>query len=200
MGTLDPTVQLETMLTDIHRLTPAERLISAYVSVRDIPYGSANNPNPFDVLQKNRGTAKGKHILLKMILENMGYEVKQFWCKHDFSKMPLKSWPDALKEFRGKHITGYHDFLKVKIGRKWVRVDATFDKALRALGFPVPDWDGTTDLPLPVAAEEEFPVEAPIDDHRRRLVAALPEEMQQQRKLFLKTLKRWLEEQRKALA
>lgn len=196
MPVADPAEQFEGLVRSVGDLTPQERLIGAFVSIRDIPYGSANSPTPFAVLTRNRGTGKGKHMLLKLVCENLGYEVREFWARHDFGDMPIDPWPEALAEFRGERITGFHDFLKVKVDGRFVTVDATFDKPLAALGFPVREWDGVTDMALTVAAVETFPVEPPIDDHKRKLVSSLPQEMQDRRRKFLKTLKRWLEEER----
>ena len=77
MDTVEPTSQFERLVAGIGHLTPEERLVSAYLSVRDIPYGGANSPNPFDVLLKNRGTGKGKHMLLKLVFQSLGHEVTQ---------------------------------------------------------------------------------------------------------------------------
>jgi len=192
----DSAAQFQDLAGCIECLSPQERLVCAYLSIRDIPYGSPNSPSPSTVIERNRGTGKGKHMLLKMVLLSLGYEVKQFWARHDFSRLPIHPWPDALTAFRGEKITGFHDFLKVRIGDRWVTVDATYDAPLERLGFPVYAWDGLGDIPLPVAVEETFPVEEPIDEHKRKLVAALPETMRQKRKEFLKTLKKWLEEER----
>ncbi len=195
----DPAVTFRKMVSDIGELTPKERLVSAFISIRDIPYGSANSPTPFSVIERNRGTAKGKHRLLKMVLTSLGYEVKDYWARHDFRDMPIKPWPKVLEQFSKETLTGFHDFLKVRVGVKWVTVDATFDRPLAKLGFPVREWDGNSDVELPVAALETFPVVPPIDDQKRKLVAALPEEMRERRKRFLKTLKKWLEEERVTL-
>jgi hypothetical protein len=188
------------MVSAIGDLTPEERLIGAFLSIRDIPYGSANSPSPFAVIERNRGTAKGKHMLLKMVLTSLGYEVKEYWARHDFCKMPVAPWPAVLTPFCNAPLTGFHDFLKVRVGERWVTLDATYDKQLKSLGFPVHEWDGKSDVELPVTAEEVFPVEPPIDEHKRRLVAALPEDMRDRRKHFLKTLKKWLEEERAKMA
>jgi hypothetical protein len=196
MDAPDPTRQFQSLVSDIGHLTPEERLVSAYVSVRDIPYGGANSPNPFGVLVQNRGTGKGKHMLLKLVFEALGYEVKEYWCRHDFTKMPIEPWPAVLEEFRKEPLIGFHDFIKVKIGDRFVAVDATYDKPLAALGFPSQEWDGKSEMELPVHCEEIFPVEAPIDEHKRRLVKSLTPEMQDRRKRFLKTLKKWMEEER----
>ncbi len=195
----DPTAQFQQLVADIENLTDRERLIGAYVSIREIPYGSPNSPSPLLVIERNRGTAKGKHMLLKLVLTSLGYEVQEHWARHDLGKLPIDPWPEALEDFRGKPLTGFHDFLKVKVGDVWVTVDATYDKALLALGFPVHDWDGVSDIPLPVSVLETFEVEPPIDDHKKRLVTSLPEEEQLRRKKFLQTLKKWVEEERTKL-
>ncbi len=192
----DSAAQFQNLAGCLKCLSPQERLVCAYLSIRDIPYGSPNSPSPSAVIERNRGTGKGKHLLLKMVLSSLGYDVRQYWARHDFSRLPINPWPEALMAFRGVKITGFHDFLKVHIGNRWVTVDATYDGPLESLGFPVHAWDGLEDTPLSVAVEETFPVEEPIDEHKRRLVAALPETMRQKRKEFLKTLKKWLEEER----
>ena len=74
MPPADPAARFHTLVAGVGDLSPQERLVSAFLSIRDIPYGSANSPTPFDVLSRNRGTAKGKHLLLAMVLRALGYE------------------------------------------------------------------------------------------------------------------------------
>ncbi len=169
-----------------------DRRIRAFHFVRDIPYGNIGSRSPYDVLLANMGTCSGKHALLKLILEALGYEVQSWFAKHDFGVFPIDPWPEELREFRGKALPDYHDFLKVKIDGKWLTVDAIFDLWMDTLGFTVQDWDGVSDMSLPVKSTETFPAEGPVEEHKKRLLAALPEDRQLARKKFLDALTQWL--------
>ena len=170
-----------------------EKLVGAFRSVRDIPYGGKNTKDPVQVLEQRQGTGSGKHQVLKHLIEKLGYPVRECLAKHDFGNYPLNTWPDALKEFQGKHITGYHDFLQVKIHDAWISVDATFDKPLEKLGLPVGTWDGKTDMKLAVAADEVIPVEqGSVSELRKSLIKSLPEPEQEDRKKLLQAMKGWI--------
>lgn len=173
-----------------------ERRIKAFKLVRDIPYGNIGSRSPYDVLEANKGTCSGKHALLKLILEALGYEVQSWFALHDFSKFPITPWPSELEEFHTMNLPDYHDFLKVRVDGKWVVVDAIFDKPLKNLGFPVQDWDGISDMKLPVQVSEVFKAEGQMEEDKKRLIAALPQELQVARKKFLEALTRWLDEHR----
>ena len=174
-----------------------QRRIAVFEYVRDIAYGDIGARNPLDVLQKRKGTCSGKHALLKLLLESLDYEVQSWFAKHNFGDFPIQEWPEELQIFKGKQITDYHDFLKVKIGNQWVTIDAIFDIPLKKLGFPVQSWDGESDMKLPVRAEEIFKAEGDMEEHKKKLIGALPEEKQKERKAFLSTLTTWLDTHRR---
>lgn len=171
---------------------------AAFTFVRDIRYGDIGSRNPYDVLQAKKGTCSGKHALLKLFLEGLGYEVQTYFAKHDFSKFPIRPWPESLADFRAKTLTDYHDFLKVNVDGNWLTVDAIFDTETKGYGFPVADWDGNADMILPVQAEEIFQAQGDPEEHKKSLISALPEQVQKDRKLFLTALTKMLDEKRLA--
>jgi len=200
MKSLINAIEFDHLIKKLGEFTKEEKLVSAYNSVRDIPYYSIGSRDPLDVLNENRGTSRGKHTLLRNLLESLGCEVQEHFAKHNMTLFPIRPWPEALASFQGTRIDGFHHFLKVKVGDRFVSVDATFDKALQPLGFPILQWDGKTDMALPVAVESTIQVEGEAGDHMKKLIAALPEDVREQRKAFLKALRSWLDEQRNILA
>lgn len=179
-------------------MTESEKQIRAFLFVRDIAYGDIGSRNPMDVLEKKMGTCSGKHALLKLILEALGYEVQTWFAKHDFSKFPIHPWPTVLEEFRTKTLPDFHDFLKVKLNDHWITIDAIFDAPLIKLGFTVQNWDGTSNMRLPVLAEETFQAETDVEKHKKRLLQTLNEQQRSDRKLFLSALTTWLQNKRKS--
>ncbi|MDD5041308.1 MAG: hypothetical protein PHX87_03485 [Candidatus Peribacteraceae bacterium] len=169
---------------------------AAYAFVRDIAYGDIGSRGAHDVLLARKGTCSGKHALLKMLFESLGYEVQSWFAEHDFSKFPIRPWPQELQEFAGKTIPDFHDFLKVNIGGEWITVDAVFDASLVRLGFPLLQWDGKMSMELPIHALRVFPAEVDVESHKKALIASLPQEDQAQRKKFLSSLTAWLEQER----
>jgi hypothetical protein len=198
MKSLVSAIAFDKLVRGFGHITSEEKLISAYNSVRDIPYGGVRtrDPAPDAILKENRGTGRGKHILLKSLFESMGFEAKAFIAKHNLAKYPIHPWPEVLKEFQGKDIPGFHDFLKVKLNDRWVTVDATFDRSLVAVGFPGQMWDGKSDMKLPIEATEIMEVEGDLFEFSKKMRDALPQETKLERQNFLKTLKQWISENR----
>ena len=188
--------EFERQLKRFRSLSPIEGRRAAFRFVRDLHYGDIGSRNPFDVLMAKKGTCSGKHALLRLFFEGLGYGVQSFFAVHDFSTFPINLWPVELRKFQHRTITDYHDFLKVKVGDRWLTVDAMFDAPLAQRGFPVHDWDGESDMQLPVQSQETFPAEGDAEDHKKRLVASLPEQTQKDRKQFLSALTTWIDGQR----
>ncbi len=170
-----------------------KRLVAAYECIRDIAYGDIGSRNPFDVLTAEKGTCSGKHALLRLLLTELQYDVESWFALHDFGRFPIHPWPDALAKFHGSTIPDYHDFLKVKVDGEWLAIDAVFDAPLALLGFPMLQWDGKTSMELPVEASELFPADGDMEDHKKRLIAALPDDVQTQLKAFLTAMTAWLD-------
>ncbi len=192
----DSKTLFEKAVQSLSSLPEPERRLRAFLFVREIPYGNTGSRSPYDVLTNNKGTCSGKHALLKLILEALGYEVQAWFAIHDFGKFPVSPWPAELKEFQGKQIADYHDFLKVNIDGRWVTIDAIFDLPMRQWGFLVQDWDGNSDMPLPVKTDSMFVAEGDVEGCKKSLIGALPEATQNDRKIFLKALTAWVDARR----
>jgi len=193
---LESPSEFSQLVRQFEQLPKERRLVAAYEFVRDIAYGNIGSRSAFDVLLAKKGTCSGKHALLKLLLQELGENVESWFAKHDFGKFPIRPWPSELTEFQHKNIPDYHDFLKVKDGDKWLTVDAVFDKPLSSLGFPTLEWDGKTSMQLPVDASEVFPAEGEMEDYKKKLIGALPEDAQKMRKEFLAAMTTWLDTKR----
>jgi len=189
-------VEFDKVIAQFEGLPEPDKFVEPYRYARDIAYGNIGSRNPYDVLLANKGTCSGKHALLKLIYESLGYEVKSFFAKHNFGNFPISSCPEELAEYQGQDIPDYHDFLKIKIGDEWVTLDAVFDSDIVRLGFPKLEWDGTSDMQLPVATSEVFEAKGDMEEHKKMLIAALPEEQQVLRKRFLSDMTEWLDKNR----
>jgi hypothetical protein len=173
------------------------RLQKAFTFVRDIPYGQIGSRDPYDVLAKLKGTCSGKHALLKLVFEGLGYQAKPFLARHDLSKLPIDPWPPPLMPFRADRIEDYHNFLKVKLRNKWITVDCVFDKPLENLGFSVADWDGASNMPVAVNVEKVISVSNDIESRKTLLLNHLSSVARQRREEFFRTLTSWLDEERR---
>ncbi len=197
--------EFQRIIADLKNLPPKEQRIRAFTFVRDIPFGHIGSREPLDVLKARKGTCSGKNALLKNILESLGYETENWFAKRDFfgkfrhkGKFRMERWPQELSPYRDAEIVDYHTFLKIKLGEKWVLIDAIFDPFMKKFGFPVEEWDGETDMTLPVHAEETFPVEGNLENHKQRLIATHSEENERNRKGFLSAFTEWLNKERTA--
>jgi len=190
----------EALVSRFKVLPEPQRYIQPYEYVRDLAYGDIGSRNPFDVLLASKGTCSGKHALLKLFFEALGYDVQSFFALHNFGNFPVRPWPIELSEFKGGDIPDYHDFLKVKIGNNWFVVDAVFDTDIVPLGFPKLEWDGKSDMELPVHTSDVFPSEGDMEAHKKKLIAQLPEDQQVLRKRFLNNLTRWIDDKRKKVS
>lgn len=179
MKSLVRAIEFDHLVRRLGHVSDDEKLVSAYEAVRDIPYD---------------GT--GKHSLLKSMFESLGFEVRAYLARHDLGALSLHPWPGALESFRGERTPSFHEFLKIRREGRWLTVDATFDHALARIGFPLLEWDGRTDMALPVRAEEIHEVAGDLGARWRALVAQLPPAERKRRQAFLKALKAWIEEER----
>jgi hypothetical protein len=168
-----------------------QKIVSLFEKVRDIPYGYINSRNPLDVYNQNKGTCSGKHELLKALYEELNIPVKNFIVKHNFKDLPN----DISKLLGPKDMFDLHNFLKIKINNKWITVDATWDKDLEELGFPVNHkWDGKSDMQLAVKTQEEVrEVKDPIAS-KVEFINQLPKDVRIEREMALKAFNNFLED------
>ena len=189
--------QIKNIISEWAQGLPLEKKsIVLFERVRDIPYGDIGSRDAFDVYKNNKGTCSGKHELLKEIYSELGIKTKDFIAMHKFNDMPV-SFPPEIKEILNRTIiTDPHNFFKILVNGNWVSVDVTWDKPLKRFGFPVNEnWDGKTDMQICVVPTKIFEVSNPIESKKQK-IAKFSEEVQIERKLFLKKMTEWLDKAR----
>jgi hypothetical protein len=176
-----------------------EQVIQVFEYVRDIPYGSIDSRDPNDVYTHYMGTCSGKHALLTELFRFLGFEVRIFLAKHNIKDLSLNLPEDYSKFLETRDIVGYHNFIKIKRGDKWITVDATFDSEIEVLGFPVThDWGGYTDMPIVVKYTKIHEVEDPAVE-KKKLLKDLPQKEREDRKQSHHYLNNWIRDYRKSL-
>ncbi len=115
--------------------------IAIFEFVRDFEYliNTWRPHNPEDLLTFQYGDCRHKADLLGALFEHAGYEIRPVKVVFDLADLPI---PLDILKIRG--ITkSLHNATEVYINNKWVYIDATWNKDLKRLGFPVTeDWDG----------------------------------------------------------
>ncbi|MBI4451838.1 hypothetical protein HY637_00265 [Candidatus Woesearchaeota archaeon] len=169
-----------------------KKIVLLFEKVRDIPYGDIGSRNPEEVFKNNKGTCSGKHELLKGLYQELGLSIKDFIVMHKFNDLKV-DFPDEIKQIlKRTEILDPHNFLKIFINDKWITVDVTWDKSLKKLGFIVnEEWDGKSDMKLCVIPVEIIETDNPIKS-KKQMIAKLPDQVQQDRKLFLQKMTEWL--------
>lgn len=178
--------------------TPKEKLlIRLFEKVRDIPYGIIDSRSPEDVYKANRGTCSGKNNLLKELYNEIGIATKDFIVTHRFKDLAVM-YPKEIKELLDRSdIIDPHNFFKAYINGKWIIVDATWDLALKHLGFVVnQNWNGDSDMEICVVPLEIIETNDQLAT-KKQLISKLPESARNDRELFLLKLSDWLEVERR---
>jgi hypothetical protein len=178
--------------------TPEEALVCVFETVRDIPYGSTGEREPQKIVQENLGSCSGKHLLLSNLLNSLGYENKIVTCLHYFNDaLPAgNDYPKRFKEILSTHrVIDFHHFVKLKRGRRWLNLDATWDALLHRFGFPVNfGWKGDTDTVVAVTPIKFYPETNDLISLKVKLIADMPKEDRRIREEFMRLLTEWLRE------
>jgi len=172
--------------------------LCAYRHVRDIPYGSTGERDPKEIVRNNLGSCSGKHVLLSRLLRSADQECKVVTCLHHFNEaLPRRDdYPDELKEILdSRPVIDFHHFIRLKRGGRWLDVDATWDRALAAYGFPVNlGWTGEGDTRVAVRPIKFYNSTEDIIALKIRLISELSPEEQRVRSRFMRLLTSWMAE------
>jgi hypothetical protein len=178
--------------------SPEEALVCVFETVRDIPYGSTGERKPEKIVQENLGSCSGKHLLLSNLLKSLGYENKIVTCLHYFNDaLPEgNDYPERFKEILSTHrVIDFHHFVKLKRGRRWLNLDATWDALLHRFGFPVNfGWKGDTDTAVAVKPIKFYPETDDLIGLKVKLIADMAKEERKIRAEFMRLLTEWLRE------
>jgi hypothetical protein len=147
-------------------LTPGQSLITVFEHIRDIPYSLAvimTDPStaPEQILALGKGSCGPKHYLLAEMYRRLGFTVVYATFSFLWDDPDIR-YPPKLRRLATGLPVSHHLACRVKIGDRWVLVDATWDRSLKRAGFPVNEqWDGRSDTrcavkPLQSAAMAGF--------------------------------------------
>ena len=119
------------------------KLIEIFEKVQKIPYRVCKYDENKINENLERGDCRHKHFLLKKLLEQKGFKVKEMKVIFNWADLPI---PQEILEILKSETIWDHGSLKVQIDNKWIKVDCTWDLALAKAGFPITkDWDGISD-------------------------------------------------------
>ena len=139
-----------TFLEWTHGLDSCQSLISVFKNIRDIPYSLAfpmTDPRtaPERILELGRGSCGPKHYLLAEMFRRLGFKVIYATIPFLWND-PDTQYPPEIRQLAASLPVVHHLTCRVQINGCWVLVDATWDLALKRVGFPVNEhWDGKSE-------------------------------------------------------
>lgn len=164
-----------------------QKIIELYNKVQRVPYYCLTERDPDLLLQKNKGSCSEKHLFLGKELEKLGIPVKYVLIRFDWNDLPI---PEEIIDKKDDAV-GYHLALKIKVGNRWIYVDATWDPKLEKAGFPVTkNWDGESNTRFAFPPKEIVELRGKPPKHVKRL----------ENREFYDALNEWLESQRDSSA
>lgn len=122
-------------------LKPVEKRIAIFELVRRVPYKlTAWTGDPDSLFSLGRGDCRHKAAAAARLLRKAGFKAEQALVTFDWADLPVpREMFDILTDTRS-----FHDTVYVSIDGRRTLFDATWDPALRAVGFPILDaWDGS---------------------------------------------------------
>lgn len=116
------------------------KLVEIFEKVQKIPYQVCKyDENEIDENLK-QGDCRHKSFLLRKLLEKNGFEVKRVKVIFDWKDLPI---PKKILKILKSETRFPHNILKVKVNKKWLKVDCNWPLTLKSKGFPVTEnWDG----------------------------------------------------------
>jgi len=142
-------------------LSGMDAWISIFNQIRDIPYAvipEISNPvdGPEGLLKRMKGSCAPKHFLLARMFEMLRIPIK--YVTYPFSwNVKSVAYPPEVRKLAEVVPIGYHLACKARIENRWLVVDATWDRRLARVGFPVNEsWDGASDTKLAVEPLDEM--------------------------------------------
>ncbi|MBN9360708.1 MULTISPECIES: transglutaminase domain-containing protein [unclassified Devosia] len=171
--------------------------VAAFELVRRIPYKlSAWTGDPESLFNNGRGDCRHKEAAERRLLSRMGENAFHVRILFDWADLPIpRDILDNLTDTRG-----FHDAVEVMIEGKSVIVDATWDPALAAAGFPfLPAWDGVsatapiTNGQLTVIRPEDLPKDTNLYED-----FGIPWPVRERTLAFNRALNTWTEKFRQA--
>jgi len=171
-------------------------VVDIYHAVRKIPYGSTGERDPVKVIANNLGSCSGKHILLRDLLREVGWEAEIITMFTHFNR-GVPSHPAMPADLRamidGEDVCDFHHYVRVRTREGCQKLDATWHDALISYGFPVNrDWEGHSDTVLAATPIREFPAVEDLVAWKEQLLTQLTPEQREFRSKFFTRLTEWM--------
>jgi hypothetical protein len=155
---------------------PRQSRISVFEHIRDIPYSLSvrmTDPDiaPEKILTLEKGYCGPKHYLLAAMYRKLDLDVVYVTIPFLWNDPDLQYSPELRRLAAGMPVAS-HLACRVRIGARWVLVDATWDRPLVKAGFPINEnWDGFADTkcavkPLRSAVRTAFCSKATSEPYR----------------------------------
>jgi hypothetical protein len=191
-----PKVSYTSFLSQHVEAGSSAALSDAYHAVRRIPYGSTGERDPVKIIANNLGSCSGKHILLRDVLREMGRQAEIITMFTHFNRgipshpaMP----PDLRAMVEGEDVCDFHHYVRVRTGRRWTKLDATWHDALIRYGFAVNcDWRGHGNTTLAATPIREYPPVEDLAAWKVQLLTKLNPEQRELRARFFRRLTEWM--------
>lgn len=171
-------------------------LTDLYHAVRRIPYGSTGERDPVKIIANNLGSCSGKHILLRDLLRETGREAEILTMFTHFNR-GIPAHPRMPADLRalvqGEDVCDFHHYVRVRTGKRWTRLDATWHDALIPYGFPVNQhWHGRGDTKLAAVPLKEYPAVEDLAAWKMQLLTQLGPAQRELRARFFRRLTEWM--------
>jgi hypothetical protein len=171
-------------------------MADVYHAVRRIPYGSTGERDPVKVIANNLGSCSGKHVLLRDLLREVGWEAEIITMFTYFNR-GIPSHPampvDLRAMIEGEDVCDFHHYVRVRLREGWRKLDATWHDALIPYGFPVNlNWSGESDTVLAATPIREYPAVEDLVARKEQLLTQLTAEQREFRAKFFTRLTEWM--------
>jgi len=140
--------------TEIYSFNMESKLIEIFEKVQKIPYQVCKYDEKEIYENLDKGDCRHKHFLLKKLLEQEGFKVKEVKVIFNWEDLPI---PKKILEILKAGKIWDHSSLKVQVDNSWIKVDCTWNPKLKEKGFPVTEnWDGKSDTKQVTEGKLEF--------------------------------------------
>lgn len=116
-------------------------IVRVFETVRDIPFRVEVGPKSYEQLHnglmlKGYGACTSKHYHLGLYYQRNGLDVKYLSMPFQWGDLRV-NYPKEIQSLATDLPPLYHCALMLRNGSSWFLVDATWDKTLAKVGFPV---------------------------------------------------------------
>jgi hypothetical protein len=165
----------------------AGKIVELFEQVQKIPYQVSQYNEEVIDHSLEKGDCRHKHFLLKKLLQQEGFEVKETKVVFDWKDISI---PTEILGILKAGTVWDHDSLQVNVDGRWIRVDCTWNPELKGKGFPVTEnWDGVSDTMQVTNGKLEFFDKSKYEKDPKKIII-----VKEQAYAFAEKLNRFLSE------